>query len=217
MTVNDATTLFDQTLAESDLSDKQKAVLQASLTLFSEKGFTRTTTSDIAQAAGVSEGTVYKRFKTKNEILNAILTPFVEQVIPKAASEFAQTALEDAPAKFDTFLTRILTDRIQFALRNIKVIRIIISEAFQNTQLLTQASTTVTQLAHTRLLPLIEHYQQLGQLVDWPAAEILKHIIGALMSDVVPGLVQGPTAVDVPQVVQQETTFLMKGLRPEKS
>ena len=58
--------LFKQLSAKDDvLSSKQQAVLNASLLLFSEKGFDQTSTKDIASAAGVSEGTVYKHFKTK--------------------------------------------------------------------------------------------------------------------------------------------------------
>ena len=47
------------------LSDKQKRVLIASLTLFSEIGFEKTTSLDISRRAEVSEGTVLAILKQK--------------------------------------------------------------------------------------------------------------------------------------------------------
>lgn len=70
------------------LSDKQKRVLIASLTLFSEIGFEKTTSLDIARRAEVSEGTVFSYFKTKEGILNTLLLLFFDQVIPETIELF---------------------------------------------------------------------------------------------------------------------------------
>ncbi|MBK3298315.1 TetR/AcrR family transcriptional regulator [Streptococcus oralis] len=71
---------YAQTLENSNLSLKQRQVLLSSLKLFSEIGFENTTASLIAKEAGVSEGTVFSYFKTKEGILEAILSTFLEQV-----------------------------------------------------------------------------------------------------------------------------------------
>ena len=47
------------------LTEKQRSVIESALVLFSEKGYSQTSTSDIAKRAGVAEGTVYKQFKIK--------------------------------------------------------------------------------------------------------------------------------------------------------
>ena len=69
---------FQQDLSQNEtITPKQRAILQASLDLFAEKGFDQTSTSDIAQRAGVAEGTVYRRYKTKAALRDAILAPIV--------------------------------------------------------------------------------------------------------------------------------------------
>ncbi|OAU92704.1 TetR family transcriptional regulator, partial [Lacticaseibacillus rhamnosus] len=73
MKPHNITDLFSASLADSQLSTKQQAVLKASLKLFSEQGYDRTSTQEIARVAQVSEGTVYKQFKTKEGILRALL------------------------------------------------------------------------------------------------------------------------------------------------
>lgn len=58
-----------------NLTEKQKKVLQASLELFASQGFEATTSQQIAKRAGVSVGSVYHTFPTKQAILVAVLAP----------------------------------------------------------------------------------------------------------------------------------------------
>ena len=85
--------IFENMLAKMDITQRQRAVLRASMELFATQGFNQTSTRQIAQKAGVAEGTVYKHFKTKQAILTAILTPIRELVIPQVAVDFAQNVL----------------------------------------------------------------------------------------------------------------------------
>ncbi|MBN2742805.1 TetR family transcriptional regulator [Breznakibacter xylanolyticus] len=52
--------------------DKQEQILQAALKLFVEYGFHGTPTSKIAQSAGVSNGTLFHYYKTKDELVVAV-------------------------------------------------------------------------------------------------------------------------------------------------
>lgn len=49
--------------------DKQEQILKAALKLFVENGFHGTPTSKIAQEAGVSNGTLFHYYKTKDELV----------------------------------------------------------------------------------------------------------------------------------------------------
>ena len=51
MKPHNITDLFSASLADSQLSTKQQAVLKASLKLFSEQGYDRTSTQEIARVA----------------------------------------------------------------------------------------------------------------------------------------------------------------------
>jgi AcrR family transcriptional regulator len=52
--------------------DKQEQILNAALKLFVENGFHGTPTSKIAQEAGVSNGTLFHYYKTKDELVIAL-------------------------------------------------------------------------------------------------------------------------------------------------
>ena len=94
---------YAQALENSNLSLKQRQVLLSSLKLFSEIGFENTTASLIAKEAGVSEGTVFSYFKTKEGILEAILSTFLEQVIPDVMLIFLRRNLQQTKRVFQCF------------------------------------------------------------------------------------------------------------------
>ncbi len=55
-------------------ADKRRAqILQSAFDLFSQRGFSGTTTKDIARASGVSEAMVFKHFASKDALYGAIL------------------------------------------------------------------------------------------------------------------------------------------------
>jgi AcrR family transcriptional regulator len=55
------------------MTEKQANILRAALTLFSETGYTATSTSKVARQAGVSEGLIFRHFGNKEGLLQTIL------------------------------------------------------------------------------------------------------------------------------------------------
>lgn len=214
MKINDVATLFAASLKDSDLSAKQQAVLEASLQLFAEKGFDATSTSDIAALAGVSEGTVYKHFKTKAGLLDAILAPAAEQVVPRLAGEFAGVLTDAATLSFEAFLTAIIADRLTFAWQNRAVIKIIASEALRRPALLKQLTGRLGDLYAQKLVPVLEHYQATGELATMPMATIARDLVGVMASAILP-MVLVDAEVDIDAAAASGAHFLVKGLAPE--
>jgi len=52
---------------------RREQILQTAVSLFSQRGFSGTTTKEIAKAAGVSEAMVFRHFSSKDELYGAIL------------------------------------------------------------------------------------------------------------------------------------------------
>ena len=52
--------MFDET---------QKKIIDATMNLVMERGYSSTTTKDIAQRAGINECTIFRKFKGKKEIV----------------------------------------------------------------------------------------------------------------------------------------------------
>jgi AcrR family transcriptional regulator len=60
--------------------DKRAAVLQAALDLISEHGFHGTPMSQVAQAANVGVGTIYRYFANKEDLINALYTDIKSRI-----------------------------------------------------------------------------------------------------------------------------------------
>ena len=67
--------------------DVREALLEAALKVFSEAGLRGATTRRIAQAADVNEVTLFRHFKSKDELIQAALTHFAERVETRVLPE----------------------------------------------------------------------------------------------------------------------------------
>jgi len=83
---------------ERRIAARRTQILDAAATVFAEKGFHRATTREIADAADVSEGTIYNYFDSKEDLLVGIVTRLSEQ--QRLDEMFAQALREDARDSF---------------------------------------------------------------------------------------------------------------------
>ena len=59
---------------------RRDQMIKGAVTLFKEKGFHRTTTREIARAAGFSIGTLYEYIRTKEDILYLVVDRMYDQI-----------------------------------------------------------------------------------------------------------------------------------------
>jgi len=64
--------VLEATLSRPRSDDKRRAILDAALHVFAERGIASAPTSAISTAAGVAEGSLFTYFKTKDELMNAL-------------------------------------------------------------------------------------------------------------------------------------------------
>lgn len=72
------------------MTEKQEKILNTALQLFAKQGYTSTSTSKVAKAADVSEGLIFRHFKNKEGLLNAILQQGHEK-LGEIVSSLSQT------------------------------------------------------------------------------------------------------------------------------
>jgi AcrR family transcriptional regulator len=61
--------------------ERQAEVLAVAADLFAEQGYVSTTVRDIADAAGILSGSLYHHFDSKESMLDAILSEFIERTL----------------------------------------------------------------------------------------------------------------------------------------
>lgn len=212
MVVNDVQSLFSASLDELELTEKQKAVLRASLQLFAKKGFADTSTREIAELAGVAEGTVYKQFKTKDGILAAIITPFIQQVVPKAAKEFLVSIEQSASLNLEQFLRTIIINRLTFVSDNLPQLRIFIQQALTKPELLQQFGKMLTSLIAGPLGKQLQKYQKTGELVNLSLTRIVQYIITTILGYGLAAIL-ADQPLEIKKASDEAVVFLLHGLK----
>jgi TetR/AcrR family fatty acid metabolism transcriptional regulator len=79
------------------VQDKREAILRAATKVFARNGYFNSKVADIAQEAGVADGTVYLYFKSKEEILHCIFDRSMEEAISSGREEIER--IEDPREK----------------------------------------------------------------------------------------------------------------------
>ncbi|MCC4435472.1 TetR/AcrR family transcriptional regulator [Limosilactobacillus reuteri] len=113
---------YEEQLANAKMPAGKKKVLITSLKLFANNGFHATTTAKIAKEAGVSEGTIYKYFSSKDDLLAKLLQPILIEIKNNFFSNL------DDKTDLPSLIKFIVTDRIHFIEVNFDFIRLIFQE-----------------------------------------------------------------------------------------
>lgn len=80
---------MNQTIFSSEPQTKSK-ILQAAQKLFAHKGFSGTTTRDLAEKAGVAEGTIFRHFPNKKAILVELATEGWIEILTDLLTELSE-------------------------------------------------------------------------------------------------------------------------------
>lgn len=157
-----------------NLTEKQKRVLQASLELFASQGFEATTSQQIAKRAGVSVGSVYHTFPTKQAILVAVLAPIFESTMDTVANQFNDNTFGKGFESVEELVKVTIADRFYFADKNINVIRLMLGQMLVNSVFVEDLKKFFEQQAKQLVLPTIVRLQAEQKIKNLPIEKILQ-------------------------------------------
>ncbi|MCP9068943.1 MULTISPECIES: TetR/AcrR family transcriptional regulator [Streptococcus] len=194
---------YAQILENNNLSLKQRQVLLSSLKLFSEIGFENTTASLIAKEAGVSEGTVFSYFKTKEGILEAILSTFLEQVIPDVIADFSKKKFTENQETFSVFLRSIVRDRLVFIRENQMQVKILLSRSFIDNTISNQLGNVIVDSIIKPISPILNQFKEMGIIRNWSNERIVRYILALSLSYVLPMMLNDNEDLDIDEAVKE--------------
>ena len=103
--------------------------MDAAFDVFSRKGFSESTTHEIAREAGVAVGTIYKYFQNKRDLMVAVVTDI-------AITEPLLQILEKHEDTNDaTFIRSIISNRLNFGMDNAEKMIPFLSEILRDDEL----------------------------------------------------------------------------------
>ncbi len=102
----------------------REAIMEAARHEFGANGYDRATTRAIARRAGVAEGTLYRHFSGKQELLTACLADVVLAPIHTLFCDDGRTDRQ--------IICDFITDRIRLWSNNLPALRVLLSQAMFN-------------------------------------------------------------------------------------
>ncbi len=88
---------------------RRKELVEAAERLFRENGWEQTSVSDIVRKVGVAQGTFYYYFKSKDEVLDAVLEHYLKDHLERAVREIISDGSLDAMQKLQRIVNATLT------------------------------------------------------------------------------------------------------------
>ena len=128
---------FLQDYTESS-PDKEIRIINAAINIFSEKGFESTRTKEIAERAGVAEGTIFRYFPNKNAILERMVPLLIRVMLPRFSGPIEKILSSHTSDPVEEIWKEILIDRIQMIQDNGRFIRSVLPELIHRAPLLNQ-------------------------------------------------------------------------------
>lgn len=195
---------------------RRDQILNGATRVFARKGFHAATTREIAEAADVSEGTIYNYFDSKDDLLLHLMARLRDE--EQRSMEVAPDTMEQALSiEVRELLERVLRALQAFATENTSLLRAVVSQILVDRgfaeQYYEQVTTPTLQLLEQHLESRIEQ----GQIRPVNAALYARYFLAVtlglfellFLDDPVLTTMWGSDAL-----IEELTGFLLDGLKP---
>ncbi len=156
----------------------RKQILDASLRLFSEKGFARTSVRDIAQAAGITDAAIYYHFASKRDLFEALIE---ERGFATALEGLERVEVTVGPREA---ITGIAIGALEFIYSNRDLMKVLMLEAMAQDQVAAEEYRLLFSRWQNAEARILRHYAEHGQLrteaIDELATQLVLTVLGAL-------------------------------------
>jgi AcrR family transcriptional regulator len=216
MSNNEESSLEQLLINDDSLTEKQKKILMAAVESFSEKGYAATSTNEIAKKAGVAEGTIFRAFKTKKELLLSITAPIMTKMIAPFVIMDINKVLENEYDHLEDFLHAMVRNRMEFITKNAAMVKILLQEIPFHPDLREQFIENIGKKVFSRFMELVKYYQDKGEIIDMEPASVVRLIAASLIGYVSTHQLMSNSPLWEPEKELENTIcYIMHGLKKE--
>lgn len=167
------------------LTPKQKLIFQSAIDLFSSQGYSNTSTKDISEHAGVSEGSIFRKFKNKEELLMSILTPLTHKILPLDLNRFSQTASKNDKLNLSYFLTNLINNYIKLFKYNHKIMKIFLNQFIYDQHIHDRLIESIPKKSFKQFNEVLDDLKKKQLLIDWDNLEIFRFLASNILGHLI--------------------------------
>ncbi|HEM3599075.1 TetR/AcrR family transcriptional regulator [Streptococcus suis] len=177
---------FEKHLETAKMPAGKRKTILAAMTLFAQQGFHGTSTMQVAEVAKVSQATVFKYFKTKEDLLLGVLQPMAELLSTPFINTMTQFDNKEDIVHF------FIHDRFAFIKANRSLAKIILQELLTNPETKKIISKQISRLAPS--IDLIEN--RLCQGNHLKKSEVIRTAIAPFFTYLMQMIIFETTSID---------------------
>ena len=214
--MDDQFNIYREAERTAQLTTKQELIFKSAIDLFSNQGYANTSTKEISEHAGVSEGSIFRKFKNKEDLLMTILEPLTNKILPQDLNDFSLTAF-NGNFNLNDFLNVIIKDRIQLYTHNSKIMKIFLNEFIYNQHIHDRLIESIPKKSFEQFNEVLDGLKKKQLLVDWDNLEIFRFLASNILGYMIQHyIIADARAWDEPLEIEHVTEFIVKGLTPTK-
>ncbi len=195
---------------------RPEELIAAAVELFGEQGFAATTLKDVAKRAGVSKGTVYLYFKSKEELLRAAVRTSVVPIVD--VSEDLEVDEDGPPAEVLRSLVTRWVD--EFETRRVTAVpKLVMAEAANFPELAQDYVSTVLSRVRRLVARLLKRGVRAGAFKEMDVREATHLLLAPLFYGQIHAASLAPfdpQAPDLREFVSAHLDFFLRGIAAEK-
>jgi AcrR family transcriptional regulator len=202
-------------IADDDMTPSQRSIVEAAIEIFAERGYNGTATKDIAARAGVAEGTIFRYFPTKKELLIGAVAPLMMRALTPVLKRSVERVLTAEYESFEAFVMAFARDRLEFARAHPALLKLLVQELPFHPEL----RADFERIVFAELFPLVEkaiaRFQKRGEVSRLPAITVMRLMGSVIVGFVVARVFVAPDADwDDDAELRTMASFLARGLAP---
>ncbi|MEZ0536841.1 TetR/AcrR family transcriptional regulator [Caldicellulosiruptoraceae bacterium PP1] len=126
----------------------REKIYNAAIKLISTNGYYSTTTLMIANEAGVSEATIFKYFKNKEDLLKEVFRKSIKELLQNVAIKpIIENFEKSKELPLEQFIKSVIFERLEMAEKNSEILKMLMIEVQYNKELL--------KMLQSELLPML--------------------------------------------------------------
>lgn len=183
--------------------DKRAAIIKASLKLFTERGFHGTPTAMISKEAGVSTGTLFRYFPTKEDLINATYAAAKTQLARAITVGLAEEKTTEGKVRC------IMGNTIRWSIANPREFMFV--EQFSSSPYISRVTAEEVMKDYQFLDEVLEECVKKCKVRDVRRDLVLYMMYGVISAVVKKSLLDGPDQ-DLDELIDESFRFVWDGI-----
>jgi TetR/AcrR family fatty acid metabolism transcriptional regulator len=195
-------------ISQQRMRDRRATILIAATRIFSHKGYAAASITEIAQAAEVSDGLIYKYFHNKRDLLYHVLRAFYQRSMAQLETKVA------AAEGFEQRLQVLVREHLAVFVADADLCRLFISEVRVASDYSGSSIQELNRRYTSVLMDLVRNGVASGDVQPGIDARLVRDMLFGAIEHLAWRHISSHRPLDMARIAGELTSIMLNGMRP---